>query len=50
MNIDFSKFNYAFQAKPLLVGGRAMEYYQLRKNERFHKRVGPVTYVEIIPS
>lgn len=31
MNIDFSKLNYAFQAKPLLVGGRAMEYYQLRK-------------------
>ena len=29
--IDFSKINYAFQAKPLLVGGKAMEYYQLRQ-------------------
>jgi hypothetical protein len=31
MNIDFSKLNYAFKVKPLLIGGKAMEYYQLRK-------------------
>jgi hypothetical protein len=31
MNIDLSKLNYTFQAKPLLIGGKAMEYYQLRK-------------------
>ena len=30
LNIDLSKLNYAFQAKPLLIGGKAMEYYQLR--------------------
>ncbi|MEN9563422.1 MAG: hypothetical protein RIR73_1666 [Chloroflexota bacterium] len=31
MNIDIGKINYTFQTKPLLVGGKAMEYYQLRK-------------------
>ena len=31
LNVDFGKLNYTFQAKPLLVGGKAMEYYQLRK-------------------
>src|SRR6187401_2615376 len=31
LNIDLSKLNYAFQTKPLLVGGLAMEYYDLRK-------------------
>ncbi len=30
LNIDLSKLNYAFQTKPLLIGGMAMEYYQLR--------------------
>ena len=30
MNIDFSCLDYAFLVKPLLVGGKAMEYYQLR--------------------
>jgi hypothetical protein len=29
--IDLHKLNYTFQAKPLLVGGLAMEYYGLRK-------------------
>jgi len=31
MNIDLSKLNYTFQKKPILVGGKAMEYYDLRK-------------------
>jgi hypothetical protein len=31
LNLDLGKLNYCFQAKPLLVGGKAMEYYQLRK-------------------
>lgn len=31
MDIDLSKLNYTFQTKPLLIGGKAMEYYQLRK-------------------
>jgi hypothetical protein len=32
LNVDLSKLNYRFHAKPLLVGGKAMEYYQLRKS------------------
>jgi hypothetical protein len=32
LNIDLSKLNYLFQTKPLLVGGKAMAYYQLRKS------------------
>lgn len=31
VNIDLSALNYAFQAKPLLVGGKAMAFYGLRK-------------------
>ena len=29
--IDISKINYTFRHKPLLIGGNAMEYYELRK-------------------
>ena len=29
--IDLNKLNHTFQSKPLLVGGLAMEYYDLRK-------------------
>ncbi len=32
MQIDFSKLDFKFSVKPLLVGGRAMEYYGLRKS------------------
>ncbi|MEK7168536.1 MAG: hypothetical protein AAB532_02280 [Patescibacteria group bacterium] len=31
MNIDLDKLNYTFINKPLLIGGRAMEFYGLRK-------------------
>jgi hypothetical protein len=31
MNINLSKLNFEFQDKPLLFGGKAMEYYELRK-------------------
>ena len=31
MNIDLTVLNYTFKQKPLLVGGKAMEYYGLRK-------------------
>lgn len=31
MDINFSKLHYTFQKKPILVGGKAMEYYGLRK-------------------
>jgi hypothetical protein len=30
MNIPLEKLNYTFRKKPLLVGGKAMEYYGLR--------------------
>ncbi len=30
MDIPLKKLNYAFRKKPLLVGGKAMEYYGLR--------------------
>ncbi len=30
MDIPLSKLNYTFRKKPLLVGGKAMEYYGLR--------------------
>jgi hypothetical protein len=30
MNIDLSRLNFTFTAKPLLIGGMAMEYYDLR--------------------
>ena len=30
LSIPLSKLNYTFQKKPLLVGGKAMEYYGLR--------------------
>lgn len=30
MDIPLAKLNYTFQKKPLLVGGKAMEYYGLR--------------------
>jgi len=32
LQIDLSKLNYKFIKKPLLVGGKAMEYYGLRKS------------------
>lgn len=31
MDIALEKLNYAFRRKPLLVGGKAMEYYGLRQ-------------------
>jgi hypothetical protein len=31
MQIPLAKLAYQFQAKPLLIGGKAMEYYGLRK-------------------
>lgn len=30
MDIDLSKLNFTFSAKPLLIGGMAMQYYGLR--------------------
>lgn len=30
MSINLDKLNYTFKKKPLLVGGKAMEYYDLR--------------------
>jgi hypothetical protein len=30
MKVDLAKLDYAFRAKPLLIGGKAMEYYGLR--------------------
>jgi hypothetical protein len=30
MHIELSKLNYTFLSKPLLIGGMAMEYYDLR--------------------
>ena len=32
MKIDLSKLNYSFKKKPILVGGKAMEFYGLRKS------------------
>jgi hypothetical protein len=32
LGIDLRKLNYTFTKKPLLVGGKAMEYYGLRKS------------------
>jgi len=34
MHIDLSKLEFTFLAKPLLIGGKAMEYYELRKAGR----------------
>ena len=31
LDIDLTKINYSFFHKPLLIGGKAMEYYELRK-------------------
>ncbi|TFG69734.1 MAG: hypothetical protein E4H27_06845 [Anaerolineales bacterium] len=31
MVIDLSKLHYTFLSKPLLIGGKAMEYYDLRQ-------------------
>ena len=31
MNIELGKLDYVFKHKPLLIGGKAMEYYGLRK-------------------
>ena len=31
MDIDLRNLNFRFKKKPLLVGGKAMEYYGLRK-------------------
>ena len=30
MNLSLAQLNYTFQTKPLLIGGKAMEYYDLR--------------------
>ena len=30
LTIDLAKLGYAFQTKPLLIGGKAMEFYGLR--------------------
>ena len=32
MDIDLSVLNYRFTAKPLLIGGKAKEYYKIRKS------------------
>src|SRR3990167_8776245 len=32
MRINFSKLDFEFFTKPLLVGGKAIEYYNLRKS------------------
>src|SRR5512142_3360035 len=32
MDIPLGKLNYQFRDKPLLIGGKAMEYYGLRKS------------------
>jgi|GEM_PF-961058 hypothetical protein len=32
MNLNFSKLNFTFSKKPLLIGGLAMEYFGLRKS------------------
>ncbi len=48
MNIDLSRLNFEFSDKPLLIGGKAMEYYGIRKagadidfviSERDHERL-----------
>lgn len=31
MQLDLTKLDYTFQVKPLLIGGKAMEFYSLRK-------------------
>lgn len=31
MNIDYSSLKFTFSKKPLLIGGKTMEYYDLRK-------------------
>ena len=31
MDIDLSKLSFKFAEKPLLIGGKAMEYYELRQ-------------------
>lgn len=31
MDISLTKLNFTFQDKPLLIGGKAMEYYNIRK-------------------
>ncbi len=31
MDIDLKKLNFTFSAKPLLIGGKAMEFYGLRQ-------------------
>jgi hypothetical protein len=32
MDVDLNKLHYSFTKKPLLIGGKAMEYYGLRKS------------------
>jgi hypothetical protein len=32
LDIPLNKLNYSFRKKPLLVGGKAMEYYGLRQS------------------
>ncbi len=49
MYIDLDKLNYQFTRKPLLVGGRAMEYYGLRKSGVDIDLIAPETdIVELI--
>ena len=31
MSIDLSRLNFSFSSPPLLIGGKAMEFYGLRK-------------------
>lgn len=31
LGIDLQKLNFHFESKPLLIGGKAMEYYQIRE-------------------
>ena len=30
MDVDLAKLNFTFQTRPLLIGGKAMEYYGVR--------------------
>lgn len=32
LGINLSKLNFQFSSKPLLIGGKAMEYYQIRES------------------
>jgi hypothetical protein len=32
LGIDINKLNFQFSSKPLLIGGKAMEYYKIRES------------------